>query len=358
MPTVQLLASDNSVYRQTTSSQSDIEKAYTDTSSTTYARVNVTNASNDYLRLKGFNFSQIPSDAIVTNMTFKIKVAVESSNQTLTISLKNGSTDISDVVTTNATTATVYTLTPTVSFGNIVSYGDSFSFNISGSRTGYYYPYGVEVNVTYVVSSNKNKIVYNGTTLIDLTEDTATAEDVALGKIFHLANGLIATGTASSLEYETGTWSPSSNTTRGTVSFAKTHSKPPTFVLMADSSATTTSTDPATYSAMVWGYADFWRVFGHALSVGGGAYNSHTSMIYGAFRTTSTDWSTTVGIAYTSPSLITQNSDTTSSNLGVTYSRYYVDESAFYPYMAFATSSSTQLNWRSTRSYDWIAIWT
>lgn len=42
-----------------------------------------------------------------------------------------------------------------------------------------------------------NKIIYNGTTLIDLTEDTAVAADVAQGKTFHLADGTQATGTAS-----------------------------------------------------------------------------------------------------------------------------------------------------------------
>ena len=35
----------------------------------------------------------------------------------------------------------------------------------------------------------KNKVVYNGVTLIDLTADTAVALDVAAGKYFHLASG-------------------------------------------------------------------------------------------------------------------------------------------------------------------------
>lgn len=41
-----------------------------------------------------------------------------------------------------------------------------------------------------------NKVIFDGTTLIDLTGDTATASDVASGKTFHLANGNSATGTA------------------------------------------------------------------------------------------------------------------------------------------------------------------
>jgi hypothetical protein len=39
-----------------------------------------------------------------------------------------------------------------------------------------------------------NKITLNGETKIDLTQDTVTAKDVALGKTFHLSSGEIATG--------------------------------------------------------------------------------------------------------------------------------------------------------------------
>lgn len=42
----------------------------------------------------------------------------------------------------------------------------------------------------------KNKVVYNGTTLIDLTTDTAVASDVAQGKYFHLSTGERVSGTA------------------------------------------------------------------------------------------------------------------------------------------------------------------
>lgn len=40
-----------------------------------------------------------------------------------------------------------------------------------------------------------NKVVKNNTTLIDLTNDTATAADVLPGKTLHLASGATATGT-------------------------------------------------------------------------------------------------------------------------------------------------------------------
>ena len=43
----------------------------------------------------------------------------------------------------------------------------------------------------------KNKIVYNGTTLIDLTTDNVSALDVMSGKTFHLPTGQQVEGTGS-----------------------------------------------------------------------------------------------------------------------------------------------------------------
>ena len=44
-------------------------------------------------------------------------------------------------------------------------------------------------------NQNVNKVVYAGTTLIDLTGDDVTAGDVLSGKKFHLPSGAAATGT-------------------------------------------------------------------------------------------------------------------------------------------------------------------
>lgn len=43
-----------------------------------------------------------------------------------------------------------------------------------------------------------NKVVYGNNTLIDLSNDTAEASDVAQGKTFHLRSGAQAVGTAQS----------------------------------------------------------------------------------------------------------------------------------------------------------------
>lgn len=49
------------------------------------------------------------------------------------------------------------------------------------------------------------KVTYGGTTLIDLTADTATAADVLQSKTFHKADGTIATGSIAKLAAQTFT---------------------------------------------------------------------------------------------------------------------------------------------------------
>lgn len=62
-----------------------------------------------------------------------------------------------------------------------------------------------------------NKIIYGNNTLIDLTEDTVTASDVAAGKSFHLASGRSAVGEAvgKGIEYIVGTQTGATNAWTG-----------------------------------------------------------------------------------------------------------------------------------------------
>ena len=51
----------------------------------------------------------------------------------------------------------------------------------------------------------KNKVIYNGTTLIDLTGDNVTAADVKTGTTFHLPTGETSTGTGPDVSVTTAT---------------------------------------------------------------------------------------------------------------------------------------------------------
>lgn len=54
-------------------------------------------------------------------------------------------------------------------------------------------------------NQNVNKVVYDGTTLIDVTDTTAEASDVVSGKVFTLKSGAKATGTLVTTTYTEGT---------------------------------------------------------------------------------------------------------------------------------------------------------
>ena len=137
----------------------DASNMYTDTSSTTYATIQNTNASTSsrYIYLKGFNFGDVPSNAEVSSFTVKLKGYYTGGSQQ-TLYLCNNTTTQSSATATGLTTSTQ---TRTFSNGSLTwdtisSWGDNFSIRINCRRgnkntVGYYYIYGAEIDVTYTV---------------------------------------------------------------------------------------------------------------------------------------------------------------------------------------------------------------
>ena len=177
---------------------SNPSRAYTDTSSTTYASVSVPNAGDMYLG--GFDFSTIPSGYIISAITVKIRWRKNNGQADYYAKLigKSSGTDValsSDLTSPYPVDTSTFTLTE--SAATVASYASTLAINFrssSGSPQGRVY--GVEV----IVTADKppvNKVMYGNNTLIDLTADTVTAADVASGKTFHLANGTQGIGTAS-----------------------------------------------------------------------------------------------------------------------------------------------------------------
>lgn len=56
-----------------------------------------------------------------------------------------------------------------------------------------------------------NKVIYSGTTLIDTSTNTATANDIAVGKTATINTGESVTGTLEFVTYYTGSTEPSSS---------------------------------------------------------------------------------------------------------------------------------------------------
>ena len=191
-----------------------------------------------------------------------------------------------------------------------------------------------------------NKVAKSdGTVLIDLTADTVTsAEHIMSGFIGHLANGTQVTGTgqggSSGLEFETGTYEPSADTSGEKILFANTHSEAPAFIMMVDATGTADTTSN-TNMQFVW--YDYYKLYGIGMPWSSSEYRYASA--YYAYRATNTS-ALSVGGVHCSA-----NSDSPGSG-GINYPRFWTDELGFTP-----NSASTSRYWRAGRTYKWIAIW-
>lgn len=148
----------------------------------------------------------------------------------------------------------------------------------------------------------------------------------------------VSGGGGSGKTFETGTYTPTSNTARPSISFANTHTVPPAFIHLADASAASGITSNSTTS---FTYVDTYRLFG-------GSYPYSTSEVryglaYWTYRSSSSSSSGNVQFQY--------NSDDTGSS-GTSYARYWATPTEFHPY-----SNSNSRYFRSGRTYKWIAVW-
>lgn len=164
---------------------------------------------------------------------------------------------------------------------------------------------------------------------VDPSVTTATANDVVSGKQFinsagTIVNGLLTLG----LEYETGTWTPSSNTVDYTIPFQNAHTEPPFFYLIANASNTYNSQTNTNQAAF---YASWQKIFGVSIRP-------------------SSDTSYAANLAY----LYRGNSSSslTASNYALSSTTDYAKTTGIRAY----TLSSNRY-WRSGIHYKWIAVW-
>ena len=178
MSTARLVASTYAVSNTSYASVSNISNAYTDTDSTTYATITNTRSnstSSVYLYIRGFNFSSLPSDAIVTAFTVKVKGYTSgiSTSTSYAPRLVNGTSAISNTTASSnfgTSTKTITIPTGALSWDSIVNtYGSNFGIRIdirrsSSGTEGYLYLYGAEIEVTYTVPVYHDVSVTNSTT--------------------------------------------------------------------------------------------------------------------------------------------------------------------------------------------------
>lgn len=163
--------------------------AYTNTDSTNYATVQNTNAStsNRYIYIRGFNFSSVPSNAIVSSFTVKLKAYQSggSTNTSYRPYLCNNTTTITgdcSVITTSTQTLTFTGVT--ADWDTIKGYGSNgsdFGIRINCRRNArntvaYFYIYGAEIEVTYTIPVYHNVTVTGDSSKVSPTGTESVLE--------------------------------------------------------------------------------------------------------------------------------------------------------------------------------------
>ena len=158
MATIKLTPSNYYLSNSSYLSVSNATNMYDDTDSTTYATVtnSRTSTSSYYCYVRGFDFSSIPSGAIVNSFTIRIKCNY-SGGYSNTMSLYNGtSTAMGSSDSSISSTVATHTFSTSYSWDDIVNAGSDFGIRINCRRssrntTSYVYIYGAEIEVDYTI---------------------------------------------------------------------------------------------------------------------------------------------------------------------------------------------------------------
>lgn len=193
MATIRLVPSTYHLSSTSYLSVTNANNMYHNTDNTTYATVynSRTQTSSYYIYLRGFNFDDIPNNAIVSNFTIKLK-AYESGVSTSSSYkpyLANGTTAINGSCSAITTTASVHTFDGiSADWDTIKGYGDDFGIRINCRRASrntaaYMYIYGAEIEVEYTVP---NPRIVTTTLIGDGTIDPSGTQTMYDGDEYNL----------------------------------------------------------------------------------------------------------------------------------------------------------------------------
>lgn len=141
-------------------SVSNASNMYTDTDSDTYATLTSTRAATTayYAFINGFNFDSVPANARITGFRVKIKGRQTGLSTghfpCLSTSVSSTIPDTTPESTFGSEETIIEIPTGTLTWQDLVNYGDLFSIRVSVTRAkantqGYLYIYGAEIEVTY-----------------------------------------------------------------------------------------------------------------------------------------------------------------------------------------------------------------
>lgn len=178
MATARLIPSESAVSNTQYVAVANASNMYANTDSTTHGTFTHNRASTNstyYGYLRGFNFSAIPSDAIVSSWTVKIKASATghttSTSSSYYMGLVNNTTQIGSTSASGRLSTSVQTFTfaeGSLDWDDLVSYGSNFGIRIplrraSSNTADVVSVYGAEIEVTYTVPVYHNMTVTNNT---------------------------------------------------------------------------------------------------------------------------------------------------------------------------------------------------
>ena len=158
MATIRLIPSTYSLSNTDYLSISNASNMYTNIDSTTYATVNHTRyRTTSYdIYVKGFNFDDIPTDAIINSAIVKVKAKVTSASS-YTPALYNNTTSLDQNFDgTIGTTDTTRTVDITSNWEVFKGYGSNFGIRLQLNRSSAFTAssmniYGAEILVDYTI---------------------------------------------------------------------------------------------------------------------------------------------------------------------------------------------------------------
>ena len=192
MATIRLVPSESAVSNSQYAAIANASNMYTNTDSTsagtfTHNRASTNNTYYGYLR--GFNFSDVPSNAIINGWTVKIKASATghttSTSSSYYMSLVNGTTQIGSTSASGrlSTTTTTFTFAEgSLTWETIVGYGANFGIRIplrraSSNTADVVSIYGAEIEVDYTLPIYHDVTVTNSTSATVSPTGTTTVSE-------------------------------------------------------------------------------------------------------------------------------------------------------------------------------------